>query len=343
VVVHAGSDDQITGPAPGHGPNRTTLIDVARAAGVSRATASRVIAGYGSVAAETRELVSAAAARLGYIPDAVGRALAGGTGFRLVVAVTGTTSSVLDDPYIHRVVGSAAAVCADHGVGVSLHWLPLHSPWTLGTLAEDRGVRGLLLVNTTNQVLAAAPAALAGRIASIGVGSATVPSFDVDTACSTTAMVHHLYACGRRRIAMVSGPTWLPCTWRAVDAYRAAMRAVGLPARLVPGDFTAAGGSTATVTVLSRWPDTDAILASNDSMALGAMAVLRGRSLDVPGDVAVAGFDDIPFAALSTPALTTASHPVDRIAASAATAILESTCAPPTTLYATELIHRASA
>jgi DNA-binding LacI/PurR family transcriptional regulator len=78
-------------------------------------------------------------------------------------------------------------------------------------------------------------------------------------------------------------------------------------------------------------------------MALGAIALLRKRSFDVPGDVAVAGFDDIPFAALSTPALTTASHPVDRIATGAATAILERTRVPLTTLYATELIHRDSA
>jgi len=78
-------------------------------------------------------------------------------------------------------------------------------------------------------------------------------------------------------------------------------------------------------------------------MALGAIAALRKRSFDVPGDVAVAGFDDIPFAALSTPALTTASHPVDRIATGAATAILERTGAPPATFYATELIHRDSA
>jgi DNA-binding LacI/PurR family transcriptional regulator len=336
-------EDEMTGPDRSPRPNRVTLEDVALAAGVSRATASRVIAGYGSVSAETTDLVNATAARLGYTPDAVGRALAGGTGFRLVVAVTGTAPSVLDDPYVHRVVGSAAAVCAPHGVGVSLHWLPYHSPGELGALADDRGVRGVILVNTTDQVLEAVPERMAGRVASIGVGSATVPSFDVDTACFTTAMVHHLYSGGRRRIAMVSGPTWLPCTWRAVAAYRAAMQAAGLPARQVPGDFTAAGGGAATATVLSRWPDTDAVLASSDAMALGAIAALRKRSFDVPGDVAVAGFDDIPFAALSTPTLTTASHPVDRIATGAATAILERTRVPLTTLYATELIHRDSA
>ena len=333
----------MTRPTPYRRPHRATLDDVARAAGVSRATASRVIAGYGSVSPATQELVRSAAARIGYTPDAVGRALVSGTGFRLVVAVTGTTSSVLDDPYVHRVVGSAATVCARHGIGVSLHWLPLPAPGELGTLAEDRGVRGVLLVNTTRQVLQAVPAILAGRIASIGVGSATVPSFDVDNACSTTAMVRHLYGRGRRRIAMVSGPAWLPCTWRAVDAYHAAMRAAGLPARVVPGDFTATGGSAATAAAMRRWPDTDAVLASSDAMALGAIAVLRRQSRDVPGDVAVAGFDDIPFAALSTPALTTASHPVDRIAASAATAVLDGSRVPPATLYDTELIQRDSA
>jgi DNA-binding LacI/PurR family transcriptional regulator len=94
---------------------------------------------------------------------------------------------------------------------------------------------------------------------------------------------------------------------------------------------------------LHRWPDTDAVLASSDAMALGAIAALRGRGVDVPGDVAVAGFDDIPFAALSTPALTTATHPVDRIAAGAVTALLTGRGVPLATRYASELIRRDSA
>jgi DNA-binding LacI/PurR family transcriptional regulator len=78
-------------------------------------------------------------------------------------------------------------------------------------------------------------------------------------------------------------------------------------------------------------------------MALGAIVTLRQHDRSVPADVAVAGFDDIPFAALSTPALTTASHPVERIAANAATAVLDGRRIPPATVYTPELIRRESA
>jgi DNA-binding LacI/PurR family transcriptional regulator len=321
-----------------------TLEDVARAAGVSRSTASRVLGGYGPASPATRQRVHAAASRLGYAPDPAARALVTGTGYRLVVAVAGMHASVLDDPYVDRVVRAAADAGAAHGIGVSLHWLPLGAaPLELHQLAADRSVRGMVLVNTTEQVLQAMPIGLAGRVASIGIGSPGVPSFDVDTGGATTAMVGHLYASGRRRIAMVPGPRWMPCTQRPVDAYRTAMREAGLPTRVVPGDFTAAGGRAAMLHVLSRWPDTDAVVASSDAMALGAIAVLRGRGIDVPGDIAVTGFDDIPFASYGTPALTTASHPVERIAAAAARAVLDRTSVPPVTAYPSELIYRESA
>jgi DNA-binding LacI/PurR family transcriptional regulator len=327
----------------GRDGRRITLDDVARAAGVSRATASRVVAGYGHASPATRARVDAAAARLGYAPDGAARALANGAGFRLVVAATGMTPDELEEWYVDRIVGSVATVCAPHGIGVSLHWLPLHAPGELRRLADDRSVRGVLLVNTTEQVLRAVPSELTGRIVSIGVGSRTVPSFDVDSAGSTTAIVDHLYAAGRRRIAMVSGPSWLPGAGRSVAAYRTAMLAAGLPARVVPSDFTAASASVAASTVLRRWPDTDALVASSDAIALGAITALRRQARDVPGDVAVTGFDDIPLAGMSHPALTTASHPVGRIAVDAATALIERRRVPPTTLHASELIRRDSA
>jgi DNA-binding LacI/PurR family transcriptional regulator len=322
---------------------RVTLDDVARAAGVSRATAARALGGYGASSPAARERVKAAAARLGYTPDAAARALVSGVGFRLVVAVVGTTPCALADPYVARVVAAAAAVCAQHGVGVSLQWLPRHDPEQLVRLASDRGVRGVLIVNTTEPVLRAVPAALAGRIASIGIGSPTVPSFDVDNAAATTVLVHRMVASGRRRIALVSGSSWLPGTGRSVHAYRDAMLEAGLPVRVVPGDFSAASGEAATGSALGRWPDTDAVLATSDAMALGAINALRRHGREVPGDVAVAGFDDIPFAALANPTLTTASHPVDTIASAAATAVLDGHGGPPVTTYASQPILRESA
>jgi DNA-binding LacI/PurR family transcriptional regulator len=316
---------------------------VARVAGVSRSTASRVIAGYGAASATARDRVVAAAAQLGYAPDPAARALATGAGVRLVVAVAGATPTVLNDPYVDRVVRSAAEVCARQEVGVALEWLPLHAPVRLRRLAEDRGVRGVLMVNTTELILEAMPAALEGRAVSIGIGSRTVPSFDVDNAGAARTIVGHLRDSGRRRIAMISGPEWMPCTRRPVTAYREVMRAAGLPVRLVPGDFTAPGGQAAMLTILERWPDTDAVFANSDAMALGVLAALRRRGIDVPGDIAVAGFDDVPFAALSAPALTTASHPVEQIAGAAATAVLDRGWVPPATAYPSELILRESA
>jgi DNA-binding LacI/PurR family transcriptional regulator len=320
------------------------LDDVARAAGVSRSTASRVLAGYGPASPTARDRVRAAADQLGYAPDQVARALVTGAGYRLVVAIAGATDAVLDDPYVDRVVRSAAATGAPHDVGVSVVWLPLEDPVpVLRRLAEDRGVRGLIVANTTAAILAAMPPALAGRVASIGVGSREVPSFDVDNGGATTAMIHYMYTAGRRRVAMVTGPDWMPCTQRPIDAYQAAAAEAGMPARLIPGDFSAASGRVAADRILDRWPDTDAVFATSDAMALGAIAALRARGVGVPGDVAVAGFDDIPFASLSLPSLTTATHPVERIAAGAASAVLTGRRVPPVTAYASHVIARETA
>ncbi|MEU1248010.1 LacI family DNA-binding transcriptional regulator [Micromonospora arida] len=321
-----------------------TLEDVARVAGVSRSTASRVIAGTGFASPAARKQVTAAVDQLGYVPNPVARALvSGGGGVRLVVAVLGASDAVLDDPYVHHVVGAAARVCTPAGVGVALYWLPFGDPRSLDQLDGDRSVCGVILVNTTEELLAAVPRSLRGRVVSIGVGSATVPSFDVDNAAGSEAVLRHLYASGRRRIAMVTGPRWLPCAQRPVQTYRRLMAEAGLPERILPGDFKAARGRTAAGEALHRWPDIDAIYAISDDTALGVIAGLRDAGARVPADVAVAGFDDIPLAGMTAPALTTASHPVGRIAAAAATALLDGRPAAPVTLFPSALVARASA
>lgn len=323
----------------------TTLEDVARAAGVSRATASRALLEAGPTASTSaRARVRAVAARLGYQPNRAARALAGGGGTRLVVAVTSPSPAVLEEcGYLARVVTAAAAVGNAQGVGVSLQWLPLGGHGVLHRLARDRGVLGVVLVNTTAPLLEAVPAVLRGRVASIGVGSPSVPSFDVDNGGGAAEVVRHLLTSGRRRIAMIAGPAWLPCAQRSVDAYRDAVRAAGLPARIVPGDFSAASGRTGAGEVLRRWPDTDAVFAVCDAVAFGAMAALRTAGVAVPADVAVAGFDDLPAAAWSGPALTTATHPVERIAAGVATALVHGGDVPEQTLHPSRAVLRESA
>jgi DNA-binding LacI/PurR family transcriptional regulator len=325
------------------GAAAVTLDQVARAAGVSRSTASRALTGTGHASTPAGRRVLRVAEQLGYVPNPVARALARGFGgTRLVVAVAAPGPAVLTDPYLARVVSGAAVTCGAEGLGVALEWLPLHAPGpALARLAADRGVRGVVLVNTTPAVLAAIPAGLRGRVVSIGVGAPGVPSVDVDKGVSAADLVRHLVEGGRRRIVMIVGPSWLPCAVRPVDAYRSVVRAAGLPARTLPGDFSVRAGRAGAIEALRRWPDTDAVFGICDATALGALAALRGLGRDVPGDVAVAGSDDVPFAALSTPALTTATHPVEQIGGRAALAVLSSR--PDSCVYPSELVLRESA
>jgi DNA-binding LacI/PurR family transcriptional regulator len=320
---------------------RPTIEDVARVAEVSRSTAARAVAGYGHVAPHTRERVLTAAQRLGYRIHPLAQALARGLGHRVVVAVIGPDVSVLDDPFIGRVTSSVARVCDPVGVGVALRWLPLRPPSALTALADDRSLRGLMLLNPTTGVLSALPDRLRSRTCSIGVGAPGVASFDVDNTAGVDTILRHLHCRGRRNVAMVAGPAWLPCTSGPVRAYRQRTEAAGLPERVIRGGFGVPDGCRAGDYLLRQWPDTDAVLACCDATALGVLARLREHGIAVPDDVAVTGFDDIPFAGLSTPALTTSTNPIHQIVEDAARALLyPSVQNPGPRMYPSRLVVR---
>lgn len=332
------------------GHDRIRLDDVARLAGVSRSTASRVLSGAGEFSASAETAVLEASRRLGYQVDPTARALATGTpalpdgrGGRIVVCVVGPTRVVLDDLYVGRAVAAVAETAQGFGAGVSLEWLPLGGR-DLGFLATAPGVRGVILFNTVEPLLAGLPRTVLGRVVSVGIGSPQVPRFSIDTAGAAELMATHLLASGRREVAMVTGPPWLPCVQPQSQGYIDVVSAAGLEPRLVPGDFTSAAGAAGALAVLRRWLSTDAVFTTCDATALGVLSVLRRRGVRVPDDVAVAGFDDIPFAAQSSPTLTTATHPVARSAASAALSLLEPAVADSLPHhFGSELVLRESA
>jgi DNA-binding LacI/PurR family transcriptional regulator len=281
-----------------------TIIDVANLAGVSKSTASRVLTGTGRVSSAAVAVVTRAADELHYVANPAARALITMSGTRVVVGAVSPRATLSIDAYLSQVVSAAAAA--------------------------------------TSSVLAAAGRALPGRIVSIGVGSAAVPSIDVDNGAGAETIVRHLLESGRRRIAMVTGPQWLPCIRRPVTAYQQLMRDAGLSTRIVAGDFTPESGRTAAAAALRRWPDLDAIVAICDDTALGVLAELRSRGVEVPGDVAVVGFDDIPFAEFA--GLTTATHPIERIADTAARTLLQGrTDRAADVVFGSELVLRQSA
>lgn len=291
------------------------LAEVARLAGVSLATASRVVSGRGPASAASREAVRRAAAEVGYVPHPVASRLARGAGTRILFAVRDRRAGIVHDPFVTRAAAAMATAVDADGLGVSLRRLPLDAAAGLERIAADRSVAAVVLAG--HDSLDDVPAGLRGRFAAIGADG-----LDVDSAAGIGALLRHLHVIGRRRIALVSGPAWLAAARAPLDAYTTLMREAGLPIRVVPGDFTAGRGRLAAITVLRRWPDTDAIATVSDATAFGVLQSLAAAGVRVPCDVAVTGFDDIPFAACASPALSTATHPVELIAAAAAKAAL---------------------
>jgi DNA-binding LacI/PurR family transcriptional regulator len=310
------------------------LAEVARLAGVSVATASRVLSGHGPASAASRDAVRRAAAGLGYVPHPVARSLARGAGTRLLFAVRDSRADILCDPFVTRAAAAMAAATDPDGLGVSLRRLPLDAAAELDRIAADRSVAALVLAG--HDTLDYVPARLRGRFAAIGADG-----LDVDSAAGIGALLRHLHATGRRRIALVGGPPWLAAARAPLDTYTGLMRETGLPIRVVAGDFTTARGRTAARTVLRRWPDTDAIATVSDATALGVLQALAEAGVRVPHDIAATGFDDSPVAAWTHPALSTATHPVELIAATAAAAAL-GTAAPEPRKFPSHPVLRAS-
>ncbi len=304
-----------------------TLEDVARRAGVSRATAARVLSGSLRVSAAIRQRVERVAAELDYVPNAAARALASGHGTQVVIGKVTRGAYPLVDDYLARVVATAARECAPRGLGVAVRAIPADSAQPLSALAQDPAVRGVILIDASYAVLRAIPRSLAGRIASIGEGAPLVPFVDIDNGAGAAAIVKHLLASGRTRIAMITSAPWLPCSTRPVREYTRAMIAAGLEPRIVAGKINFVDGRAAAAEILNRWRGVDAIFAAFDELAFGALAELHERGIDVPGAVAVAGFGDTNGAALLD--LTTATHPVEAIAEAATRTLLDASSRRP--------------
>jgi DNA-binding LacI/PurR family transcriptional regulator len=319
-----------------------TIYDVARRAGVSKSTASRVLTGQQRVSRAAIEQVKLAAVELGYVRNPAALSMSTSNGTRVVIGVVSPRGKLVIDEYLCRVVATAARVCAAERIGVGLEPFALNGPNPLDALAHDPTVHGVLLVNTTKSVLNAVDHRLAGRVVSIGVGSSLVPAVDVDNYLGARAVACRLVESGRRRIAMVTGPRWMPCIDRMNQAYAHVMSAAGLPRRTVVGGFTAESGQRATNAIVHRWPDVDAIFAVCDATALGVIAELRAQHIDVPRDVAVAGFDDTELAHYA--GLTTATHPVEAIAEAATRAVLDARATrPPDMYFPSQLVARQTA
>ncbi|GGY59600.1 LacI family DNA-binding transcriptional regulator [Streptomyces omiyaensis] len=309
-----------------------TLEDVAREAGVSRATVSRVVNGVRNVAPEIQEAVRAAVARTGYAPNQAARSLVTRrTGaVALVLSATGGsfTARLFSDPFFGRVVDGVLPVLRERAVQPVL-LVAESEPARLQLVDYLRrgGADGAVVVPLDEEdplpgmlVAAGLPTVLFGRPRP-GVRCGWV---DLDNAAGARLAAEHLWASGRRRPATIAAPVSAPTARERLDGFTAALAALGAgPVPVERGRFTEESGRDAMARLLDRHPDIDAVFAANDLMARGACRHLAERGVAVPGSVAVVGFDDSVAARDSAPPLTTVRQPVEEMAAAMTGLLLE--------------------
>jgi len=299
---------------------RVTIRDVARKAGVSVATVSRVFNDSGPVNVETRNRIREVARELRYAPNSAARSLS--------ARRTGTLGVLLPDlhgEFFSEVIRGVDLAVQRHGYHLLLSSSHNDRAEVAAALRVMHGrVDGIILMSPAvdaDTLVAELPASLPVVLLNCAVRDERFDSLDIDNAGGARAMTEHLLACGHRRIAVVCGPARNHDANERLRGYREALRAAGVEPREaweLPGDFSEAAGHRSAASLLALDPRPTALFAANDAMAIGAMSALREAGLRVPDDVAVTGFDDVPISRYVTPPLTTVRVAISEFGARAA-------------------------
>jgi LacI family transcriptional regulator len=294
-----------------------TLEDIAKQAGVSRSTVSRVVNGYPNVREDVRKRVLEVIQNTGYHPNAAARTLASQRSWTLGLVLPHSVSFFFTDPYYPPLTKGIAQACNQYNYTLAL--------FLVGTKEDEEKIfprvarKGLLdgvLVQAGHHgdqqiigllVDSKMPLVVAGR----PFRSDNVSYIDIDNVNAAHNAVRHLIQIGYRRIGTIAGPAHSTVGLDRKEGYLKALKERGRDvdeALIVEGDFTEAGGYYAMQKLLSAKPD--AVFAASDIMAIGAMRAAREAGLSIPKDVAFVGFDDLPIATLSDIQLTTVRQPV---------------------------------
>jgi LacI family transcriptional regulator len=316
-----------------------TLADVARRAGVSPATVSRVVSGSDRrVTDELRSRVLRAVEELQYVPNAHAQLLA-----RADRIAVGVIVHDVSDPYFAEITRGLQRIATEHGrlVIICNSYRDPDRELAYVELLRAQQVAAIVLAGSGYHDVAFTRA-LAGKLrayersgGSVAViGRHELPGHAVMPANEAGGYLigDEIYRLGHRRVGLIAGPQVLTTTTDRVAGLRRAARAHGrtLPARRIAyGDFGRDSGAAATEALLAAEPDLTAIVALNDSMAIGALAALRSLGRVVPDDVTVTGFDDMPIARDVTPPLTTVRLPLAEMGARAMTFALDPRAAGP--------------
>lgn len=304
--MHSVDEGRDTATVSHQVPRQVVMVDVARRAGVSHQTVSRVINDPERVRTETREKVLAAIRELDYRPNRAARALA-----------TGRTGTVGVVAYDTRLYGPAsmlhaiqlAAQDAGHSVNiVSLDSLERGPVLDAVDRLRSQGVDGIIIIApevAAAQALIEIPADFP-VVAVEGLLDGPTPVVAVDQFLGATKATRHLLNLGHSTVWHITGPgDWYEARVRE-QGWRSTLEEAGIsPPDPLPGDWSPRSGYEQGKRLIGSGADVTAVFVANDQMALGVMRVLYEAGLEVPGDISIVGFDDIPEASYYAPPLTT--------------------------------------
>jgi DNA-binding LacI/PurR family transcriptional regulator len=294
------------------------MHDVARAAQVSHQTVSRVLNDHPHVRPDTKARVQRAIVELGYRRNAAARSLV--TRRSGVIGVL-TPRTELYGPTSSMIAVEVAA--REAGYFVSLASVADTSAAALGAAVEhfkDQAAEAVVLIAPEREWLAAAKIVatdmpVVTMCADFRAARPSLATVALDNRAGARLVMQHLLDLGHRDVAFVAGPRTSPEAMARQRSWRDELRRAGLSAeRLYQGDWGSSSGHAAGCKIVADGVPT-AVFAANDQMALGVLSALAESGLGVPGDVSVAGFDDVPDAAYFTPALTTVRQDFAALAA----------------------------
>lgn len=348
-------------------PSRPTLDEVAAAAGVSRATASRAINGEAKVSPSARAAVQDAVSKLGFVPNRAARTLVTRRTDTVALVVPEPDELVLSDPFIMGAITGLSQALAPTDLQLVLLIAEPGKGASKATRFLERGqADGIIVVShhESDEVIKAAaamsvPLVLMGRPVE---STAPVSFVDVDNIAGGRMAGEFLLKLGRRRLGTVAGPADMAAGVDRLVGWQQALSAgthPGAPVLLTDddaagsspvayGDFSVRGGANAARELMSEHPDLDGIFVASDLMAVGVIQVLTKMGKRVPEDVAIIGFDNLDVAAGTTPPLTTLVNPVREMVREAGRMLIEHIDGKPlgptaSVIFDTRLVRRQSA
>lgn len=294
-----------------------TAADVARAAGVSLMTVSRVINGEANVVEATREKVLDAVRLLGYVPNSAARSLAGGRQCRIALLHSNPSAAYLSE----FLVGTLEEASATDAQLIVERCDGTESADALVARLKAHRIDAVLLPPPLCDDRALCDALRTRAMPMVQIATGRPVDFahavTIDDEEAARVMTRHLIARGHRRIGFISGNANQTASRLRRQGYQRALEEAGLPVDpelLAEGDFTYRSGLVAAEALLALSARPSAIFASNDDMAAAASAVAHRHGLDVPRDVSIVGYDDTPIATTVWPELTTIRQPIQEMA-----------------------------